>query len=60
MGRRIALPRDPFEGQGARRTHIRLRIEGVIALGIAIAACGMTAALWLRTLAPFADRFGLG
>ncbi len=53
-------PRDPFEGKAARRTHLRLRVEGVIALALAIAACGLTAAIWLRTLAPFADRFGLG
>jgi hypothetical protein len=53
-------PRDPFEGTAARRTHLRLRVEGIMALALAIAACGLTAALWLRTLAPFADRFGLG
>jgi hypothetical protein len=59
-GRRRALPRDPFEGQGARRTHLRQQVEGLIALALAIASCGITAALWMRTLAPFADRFGLG
>jgi hypothetical protein len=57
---RIGRPRDPFEGRGARRTHLRLRVEGFIALALAIVACGLTAALWLRTLAPFAERFGLG
>lgn len=56
----IGRPRDPFEGRGARRHHLRLRVEGFIALALAIVACGLTAALWLRTLAPFAERFGLG
>lgn len=57
---RIGIPRDPFEGKGARRTHLRLRIEGALALALAIGACGLTAALWVRTLAPFAEKFGLG
>ena len=56
----LRTPRDPFEGKGARRTHLRLRVEGAIALALAIGACGLTAAVWLRTLAPFAERFGLG
>lgn len=51
---------DPFEGRGARRTHLRLRIEGALALAIAIAACGITLAMWLRALAPVAHRLGLG
>lgn len=55
----IGSLRDPFEGRGARRTRIRLRIEGFIALALAIVACGLTIALWLRTLAPVADRLGL-
>ena len=39
-------PRDPFwdDGTGARRTHRRLRVEGLLALAIAIVACGVTAA----------------
>jgi hypothetical protein len=54
--------RDPFwdDGTGARRSHRRLQIEGFIALGIAIVACGLTVALWLRTLAPLADGIRLG
>jgi hypothetical protein len=55
IGRR-RIPRDPFEGRGARRRQIRLRIEGVMALVMAIGACGLTAAMWLRTLAPLAER----
>ena len=60
MIRRLAGPRDPFEGTGARRLQRRRRVESVVALGCAIVACGVTAALWLRTLAPLAERFGLG
>ncbi len=56
---RIGSPRDPFEGRGARRRHFRLRVEGVLALALAIAACGLTLALWVRTLAPLVDRLGL-
>jgi len=56
---RLRGPRDPFEGKGARRTQRRLRLEGVMALGMAIGACGLTAAVWLRTLAPLAERVGL-
>ena len=55
---RLGLPRDPFEGRAARRTHLRLRVEGFIALILAIVACGLTAALWLRTIA--AGVLGLG
>jgi ferric-dicitrate binding protein FerR (iron transport regulator) len=55
-----ALPRDPFEGEGAHRTRVRRRIEGLLALVLAIAACGVTTAMWLQTLAPLAGRFGLG
>ena len=52
--------RDPFwdDGRGARRTQRRLRLEGFVALAIAIVACGVTAALWLRTLSPLMDALG--
>jgi hypothetical protein len=54
---RIRRPRDPFwdDGKGARRTQRRLRLEGFVALALAIVACGVTTAVWLRTLAPFLD-----
>lgn len=54
--------RDPFwdDGTGARRSHRRIRIEGFIAMVIAIVACGLTVAVWLRTLAPLAEGIGLG
>jgi hypothetical protein len=60
MIRQFGRPRDPFEGRGARRRQLRLRIEGVVAIGLAIAACGMVAAMWLRTLAPLVERLGFG
>jgi len=46
--------RDPFwdDGKGARRRQLRLRIEGYLALVLAIGACGLTAAMWLRQLLP--------
>jgi hypothetical protein len=46
--------RDPFwdDGRGARRRQLRLRLEGVVALVLAIGACGLTAAMWLRELLP--------
>ena len=54
--------RDPWwdDGTGARRSHRRIRIEGFIALSIAIVACGLTVALWLRTLAPLASGIRVG
>ena len=59
MIRHLGSLRDPFEGQGAIRTHRRVRIEGMFALGMAIAASGMTTAVWLRNMAPLVDRLGL-
>jgi hypothetical protein len=55
-------PRDPWwdDGTGARQTHRRRRVEGFIAIAIAIVACGLTVALWLRTLAPLANGLTLG
>ncbi|MEO8572258.1 MAG: hypothetical protein ABI553_11255 [Chloroflexota bacterium] len=54
--------RDPFwdDGAGARHAQRRRRVEGALAFTIAVAACGLTAAMWLKMLAPFADRLGLG
>jgi hypothetical protein len=59
---RLRNARDPFwdDGTGARKTQRRLRIEGFLACAIAIVACGLTVALWLRTLAPLAGQLGLG
>jgi hypothetical protein len=46
--------RDPYwdDGRGARRRQLRLRIEGFLALAIALTACGLTAAMWARQLLP--------
>jgi fructose-1,6-bisphosphatase/inositol monophosphatase family enzyme len=52
---RTHIPRDPFEGSGAHRKRLRLRVEGAMALSLAIAACGITAAVWFRTLAPLVE-----
>ena len=44
--------RDPYwdDGKGARRRNLRVRIESVVAVTLAIAACGLTAALWMRQI----------
>ncbi len=57
---RLAGTRDPFEGRGAARRRLRLRVEGLLALGLAIVACGLTAAVWIQALAPLAGILGLG
>ncbi len=49
---RLGGYRDPFEGRAAHRRQLRIRMEGVIALSLAITACGLTAAMWLKTVAP--------
>jgi hypothetical protein len=46
--------RDPYwdDGKGARRRNVRVRIESMVALGLALTACGLTAAMWLRQILP--------
>jgi hypothetical protein len=46
--------RDPFwdDGKGARRRNRRVRFEGFLALALALTACGLTAAMWLRQVLP--------
>ena len=58
---RLRRPRDPFwdDGKGARRTQRRVKFEGLLAIAMAIVACGVTAAVWLRLLAPLAGQFGI-
>jgi hypothetical protein len=53
---------DPFwdDGVGARRTYRRFRIEGAVALGLSIIACGLTAAVWARTVAHLMGPSALG
>jgi len=50
---------DPFEGRAARRKALRLRVEGLLALGMAITACGLTAAVWVQLLSPLGRVLGL-
>ena len=60
---RLFAARDPFwdmDGHGVRRDRKRGRIMGLLALGIAIAAVGLTAAAWLRELAPVMGSLHLG
>jgi hypothetical protein len=54
------LRRDPFEGRGAYRRRLRIRIEGLIALGLVIVAHGLTAAAWIRLLEPGINRILFG
>jgi hypothetical protein len=55
---------DPFwdlEGRGAKRNRIRTKIVSDFAFALAIVACGLTAAAWLRILAPvLLAKLGLG
>jgi hypothetical protein len=54
--------RDPWwgdEGSGAKRTRRRVKAEGLLAIALAIGACGLIAAMWLRTLAPLTSGLGL-
>ena len=46
--------RDPFwdDGKGARRRNRRVRFENVLAFALAITACGLTIAMWLRQVLP--------
>ena len=60
MAGQLGRFRDPFEGRAAHRRELRLRVEGILALGLAITACGLTAAVWVRTLAPVIALYGLG
>jgi hypothetical protein len=60
---RLRASRDPYwdvDGAAVRRERVRQRILGGAALAMAIAACGLTTAVWLRELAPLATRIGLG
>lgn len=50
------IARDPFEGRSAHRRWVRIQIESLLALGLAIVACGLTTAMWLRILAPLLNR----
>jgi hypothetical protein len=59
MVARFLRSSDPFEGRAARRKAFRLRIEGLLAFGMAITACGLTAAVWIQVLSPLGRLLGL-
>jgi hypothetical protein len=56
--------RDPWwdlEGKGAKRSRIRHKIMSDLAFAMAVVACGLTAAAWVRILLPvFIQKLGLG
>jgi hypothetical protein len=46
---------DPWwdlDGKGARRTRLRQRIVASLAFALAIVSLGLTAAVWIREVAP--------
>ena len=55
---------DPWwdlEGRGAKRSRIRHRLVSDVAFAFAVVACGLTAAAWMRVLAPvLIQKLGLG
>lgn len=50
---------DPYEGVGAKRHALRVRIEELLALGMAIVATGLTTAVWIQFLSPLGRVLGL-
>jgi hypothetical protein len=55
---RLRQRRDPFwdDGVAARERNHRYRIESATAFCISIIACGLTVAMWLRTLVDLVGR----
>ncbi len=54
---------DPFwdlEGQGAKKSRRYQRVVSDLAFALAVVACGLTAAAWLRELMPLVSRVALG
>ena len=55
---------DPWwdlEGRGAKRSRIRHKLVADLAFALAVVACGLTAAAWLRVLGPvLIQKLGLG
>ena len=62
MVARLGRRRDPFwdDGRGARRHHLRVRLQGELAFAIAVVACGLTAYAWIQVLRPLLHQFGWG
>lgn len=54
--------RDPWwdDGTGVRRARTKRRAIGGAAFAMAVVACGLTVAMWLRLLAPIVGSLGLG
>jgi len=54
--------RDPWweDGTGARRVHTRHKVISAAAFAVAITACGLATAAWLRELLPAIGGLGLG
>jgi hypothetical protein len=50
----FSIRRDPWweDGRGARRTRLRKQLVSMAAFAIAIVACGLTTAAWLRVVLP--------
>lgn len=59
MFERLGQQRDPFEGTEERSRRIRVEVEGIVAIALAVVACGLTAGMWLHTLAPLVDQIAL-
>ena len=55
---RLTRSRDPWwdDGTGARQIQRRRQVEGFFAFAMAVVACGLTVAMWLRAAVPFMDR----
>lgn len=53
--------RDPWwdDGTGVRRARTRRKVTGMVALGCAIVACGLTIAAWIHAVAPMASPLSL-
>jgi hypothetical protein len=59
---RIGKAHDPWwdDGVNARRTHRRTRVVSGMAMALAIGACGLTLAVWVREIGPVAERLLAG
>ena len=53
---------DPWwglEGTGAKRTRRRVMFESLVAITMAVGACGLVAAAWMRELLPLVHQLGI-
>jgi hypothetical protein len=63
MVARLRRGADPFwdlDGAGVKRARVKRRIVGAIAFAVSIVATGLTAAVWVQTLAPALHQLGIG